>query len=738
MSYLTGDSLAVRIRIAFGAAIAADPSTWTWTDVTAWWHTPDDVRIGWGRSSGAGQAETSTLALTLKNTDGRFTAYDPRSPYWPNVRKWTPIEYDINLGDGAGWRNRFSGYIRKLPLTWPGASPFMALAPIEAVGVLGRIGRGNPPERSAMRRTIPATGAIAYWPIEDGADSSEVGSAHPGHDPLSITGPVSFAPIESWADSRGYEVRYGTAALADVSAGAVLSASVPPSVTAATATASGWTVAVAADVGNLPALSTDLVLLEVYTPGGTFVRWRMLLTKTNRTQIIGYTAGGTATWVVDDPSSFGAMVPHNMTVFQDGVGVVRAGFSWSSVGGYEGTGSVAGTVAGVTGVSVNPTAVTSTEPVPVGHLAVWPGHDLPAVDIRDGKVILALFGFSWTGIVTGASGPTGERATTRLARLAAEDGIAITVPAVASADQVMMGVQHPGTSVALYQQCETADLGLLYEHRFGLGYLPRVARYNSPATLIIDAAAGQLGMPFDPVDDDRMLRNLWTVERIDGSSAVAADQESIEFQGPVEGTVPGGVNLAKDADLPGQAAWRLRLSTVQEPSYPSVSINVAAHRELAAAWCACKPGSRIQVVNPPAQNVPGVVDQVIVGATETYRGRLSWRVTLNVEPAAPWDVAEVDGEQRVPADGSTLAVGVSSSATSMQLSSTAANGGWTTDPADFPLPVRIGGEQVTVSSITGTGLTQTATITARGVNGVQRAWAAGVEVDVWQPAIAPL
>ncbi|WP_307962279.1 hypothetical protein [Salinispora arenicola] len=49
-----------------------------------------------------------------------------------------------------------------------------------------------------------------------------------------------------------------------------------------------------------------------------------------------------------------------------------------------------------------------------------------------------------------------------------------------------------------------------------------------------------------------------------------------------------------------------------------------------------------------------------------------------------------DGPQRAPADGSTIAA-VSESALMLTLTSTAENGAWTTDPADFPMDLRIGG-----------------------------------------------
>ncbi|MDG4762378.1 hypothetical protein O7620_31350, partial [Micromonospora sp. WMMD710] len=129
---------------------------------------------------------------------------------------------------------------------------------------------------------------------------------------------------------------------------------------------------------------------------------------------------------------------------------------------------------------------------------------------------------------------------------------------------------------------------------------------------------------------------------------------------------------------------------------------------------------------------------LVTGYTETVDEWL-WQMTFTGAPAQPWDVAEADGEQRAPADGSTLGTGgLSSSGMSFLLTSTAANGVWTTDPSSFPLDVRVGGERLTLSGISGTTSPQTAAISARGVNGAQRAWPAGTEVNVWQPAVAAL
>ncbi|WKU08016.1 hypothetical protein [Micromonospora sp. HUAS LYJ1] len=645
MSYLTGDPLEVRVRIAFGAAIAADPATWTWTDVTEWWHISEDVAISWGRSQGADQPETSTLALTLKNTDGRFTSGHPMSPYWPNVRKWTPISVDIDLGDGVAWRNRFSGYIRRWPLTWPGRSAEMALARIEAVGILGRINRGSPPARSPMFRTFSATGPVAYWPAEDGVLSQQAAAAIAGQGPLRVSGIVEFKRVPDYSYEGITVTRYGTAALADLSGGGQLAAALPAA--AVTATAAGaWTVhaAIRADYSTLP---SDTVLMEWTCDSGTYRRWQLKMTTLSRTQVIGYNVAGAPTTLIDYGSTTSTFVSYGVSASVS-AGTVTVRLDGGPATNLPGSTTFSGQLGGVLSVAVNPASATATAELLAGHVAVWARAPLPVEAVPTSSVDAA-------GVFVREARRSfqNESAGDRLRRLAAEDGVPLTMPTVPLWSYQRMGWQPQSTPMPLYEECEAADGGLLYESGFGLAYLPRAARYNAPVTLTIDADARQLAGAFEPTDDDQLLRNSWTVERTEGSSATADDPASIAVQGRIEASA--NLNLASDAPLADQAGWRLRQSTVAEPRYPSVGINLGSSRELAAAWVACRPGSRIQVVNPPPQAVPGVIDQLVVGASETFRGRQSWRASMSVVPAAPWQVATAGGARRAATDGSTLA-----------------------------------------------------------------------------------
>lgn len=62
---------------------------------------------------------------------------------------------------------------------------------------------------------------------------------------------------------------------------------------------------------------------------------------------------------------------------------------------------------------------------------------------------------------------------------------------------------------------------------------------------------------------------------------------------------------------------------------------------------------------------------------------------------------------------------------------------WTTDTAQFPFDIRVSGERMTVTGITGSSSPQTFTV-ARSINTVAKAQNAGASVNLWQPMILSL
>jgi hypothetical protein len=109
---------------------------------------------------------------------------------------------------------------------------------------------------------------------------------------------------------------------------------------------------------------------------------------------------------------------------------------------------------------------------------------------------------------------------------------------------------------------------------------------------------------------------------------------------------------------------------------------------------------------------------------------------MNCAPAGPWTVGVVEDPMlgRADTDGCTLSSGITATATSVAVTS---NPGprWidsATYPAMFPFDVTVGGEVMRVTACTGTGLTQTFTVT-RSINGIIKAHTAGASVSLTHP-----
>lgn len=89
MGVFPADDLDRVLQLAFGADVDADPSTWTWTDLTTRL-LPEDITIRQGVAVGAAAPQTSLATVVVTNDDGALTPDLPTSPYWPNVDLGTP------------------------------------------------------------------------------------------------------------------------------------------------------------------------------------------------------------------------------------------------------------------------------------------------------------------------------------------------------------------------------------------------------------------------------------------------------------------------------------------------------------------------------------------------------------------------------------------------------------------------------------------------------------------------
>ncbi|MFF4576923.1 hypothetical protein ACFY15_00700 [Streptomyces sp. NPDC001373] len=550
--------------------------------------------------------------------------------------------------------------------------------PVEASGILRRLGQGAKPLSSPLRRRISTLiPPIAYWPMEDGRDATQAYSPIAGVAPLATTG-LDYAAADTLT---------GSDPLPKLQASASILGVVP-----AYASTGEWMVGCVYNWAGPPASITPLL---DFTTTGTAQRIVVWVDSTGA-YLSGYSAaGGSSLWDIAlltvDYGFFGRWNRLEVTATQAGPNVTFH-LGWVDVNGIRQSGetTVAATAGIVTGISTVYTALT--EGVALGHIAVFASSTNAYVNVYEGA----------------DNGWLSEHAGARVLRLCTEEG----VPASADEADTAMGPQKSATLFSLLGQCADSDLGILHEdrERLGLSYRARNQLYNQPISLTLDYAQnGHVAPPLEPVDDDQRVRNDVTVTREGGSAARAvATSGPLSVQAPPLGVGTYNeaqtLSLASDAQTADVAGWLLYMGTWDGARYPTVHINLAAAPSLIPAVVMLEIGDRIQIINPPPWLPPGPIDLIVEGYTETIGHPNSWDIVLNCSPAGPWNVAvaDVPAYGRADTDGSILGMDATSSATTLLVHTTqtvdSSNPRWTQDPAEFPFDVQLGGEIVTATA----------------------------------------
>ncbi|MFI7315138.1 hypothetical protein [Streptomyces hygroscopicus] len=568
---------------------------------------------------------------------------------------------------------RFAGEVSSWPSRW-GVAGQDVWVPIEAAGILRRLGQGAKALDSTLRRRVPTDpNLLAYWPMEESRDATQAYSPIAGVAPMAAAG-IEFAAADTLA---------GSAALPKIGPTTVLNARVP------TGPNGAWRIECVYQLDQMPA--AQFTLMEISTAGGTYARLQVVITTTsvrlygvigenppvqllgvlgtdflttwNRLQIRAETAGGSTTFHLN----------------------------WITIGGAER--GLSDTMASVTAGHV--TALSMAPGAALDQLALYLGH-LSVMSV----VNSAIYSSADTGF-------TGETAGARMLRLSQEEGVPVALSG-APDDTLGMGPQRPDTLLDLLGQAADTDGGILGEQRdrLALRYRVRTGLYSQPPALELDYQGPGLAPPLDPVDDDADVRNDITITRIGGSSARAVLEEGpLSVQPPPNGVgvydESVSLSLATDDQAEPIAAWRLWLGTQDEIRYPSVHVDLAKAPHLADAAAAVVEGDRITIANPPAWLPPETIDLIVQGYTETFLPH-RWDITFTCTPGRPWNVGHTDNPQfgRVDTDGTQLAAAVTADDATLPLAVT--DGPlWTTDPADCPLDIRVGGEIMTVTQITG-------------------------------------
>jgi hypothetical protein len=241
-----------------------------------------------------------------------------------------------------------------------------------------------------------------------------------------------------------------------------------------------------------------------------------------------------------------------------------------------------------------------------------------------------------------------ERAATRLSRLCGEEGFGFELTGNAS-DSAQMGYQTDEALITLLQECEDADLCLLYESRdqFGLAYTTRVALQNQSSTFTLDYASQQLGETVpQPTDDEYLTRNDAVISRPNGSSwESTVTVGALSVQDPPNGvgfySYSNTVNLHQDSQLQNYTTWLTTIGTVDDFRWPVIEVSLA-RTALAGALFSQVPsafiGDMSQITNPPSFVQSNTVKQLVYGYKETINA-FTWRFAFNEVPESPYEGA---------------------------------------------------------------------------------------------------
>jgi hypothetical protein len=666
-------TIAPKVEFAFGADLTVNSGSWTWTDVST--YALGQVNVRFGRLDEASTTGPATLQLRLQNTDGRFTPHSVTSPTWPYMRRQTPVRYSIN--PGTGYVQVFQGFVDEVSPVWPAGNSQYAEVTITASGALRRLSQGSPVLQSAIYRSTIAAHPQLYAPMEEESGATQ----------FATMGSKTKVPV-----LRGGTVSFGADSTLPGSArAATLSSTSYLSLEASAGKYSGqWQFDWFMKFPAAPAAET--IVMRAYTStsasfivdavyGGT--TWGLRVYDNNgtaaTTAIFGLPGGLNADWW------HWRIMAHDIGGTAEYLLVV---FPVAGGSGFVATATVAGTAPGIPqGATVFPS--TGMTGVSMAHWAVYDRYNFSAVD-------------------GSGDGYDGESATTRLKRLAAEEGLELTV---AGTSTILMGPQRPSSVMTLLRECEAADGGILYDGvTAGLSYLAEASRYNRTATLALNVATNQVKLPFTPTEDDQHIANDWTVSSPSGMSAQFVDQAHVDAEGRYQSSATINVN-SEDA-LFDAASWRAHLATVDEMRVSQLSLQLIDHPELWASALALRPGYTATVDNLLTQYPPGTLGVVVEGYSATIDAT-SWQMNLNCSPSSPWNVGVLDSNW-LDCGASVLGTALTASSVGASVSMdvlVSDNCNWTHADGDYSITV--GGEEMTVTAV-GATTTPTPALVAVG------------------------
>lgn len=513
---------------------------------------------------------------------------------------------------------RFVGEISSWTPQWD-TGGFDVVTHVEAAGILRRLSQGVIPAKSPMYRefTSPFRDSIvAYWPMEDGTDATNIASAFDSHPPMKITGTVTPGAYSDWTASDPV-LTIGTGSLR---------------VNVPSYTATNYIfmrVFVAVPEAGVPSNQR----LFSFSQTGTARIWSLWVNTSGSLGLVAFDNEdqvllNTGYWLFD---IFGKKKSIGIELTQSGGNINYRLTSYDID---------ASTLTTPSNTAITGTVSTAT----IGRVTQFRfGEDGLLNDTAFGHLALSNSSDGFASVNGPLLGWNGEMAASRVHRLGVEENIHAYSTLVGDEQ---MGVQPRGTIIELMRGAEDVDQGILGEQRdvLGIKLVQRTSLYNQAPSLVMNYEGSDgLVAPLDPVDDDQSVTNDVTVTRDGGSfTRTTLNTGPLSTQKPPDGVglydTSYSFNLYSDEQTPHHAGWLLHRGTWDETRYPQVTVDLANAPESIDDAVRVDFGCRIQITNPPVWLPPDTIDLLVLGYTESF-DQFSWQITYNCAPFGPYNVA---------------------------------------------------------------------------------------------------
>lgn len=680
-----------------------------WQDVSGQVHEPSGTRVSRGVTA-FGDLDPASIEWAFEDPTRAWVPGNPLSPLYGKVGRAMPARITVDGAQRAVGEAAIFAPEQTVEFDPGPPQRGRAWVDFRADGLLARISSWSEPLRSPMYRMISNRSTlVGHWPLEDGREATQLSNSLAG-------GAAGVARNMTFAEDDAPAGAASAISFVDAANTSRVDFAFRPASAAA-----GWQISWSMKMPALPG-ATTLQVISWRTSDGN--RW-VLNVLTGLYQWKCLAADGTLIKEVN-VSFVGAGEPNQwitlrMKATRSG-GTVTAEFAWYVQGqesAYGITDTFSGTIGYLVSASLNGNAYM--QDTLISHVfGVAGGTD----DLLGYAAVRAFDGY------------VGERAADRFARLMDEVGLGWSLTGDA-ADTVAMGRQRPATLADQLREIAATDRCLIYDSRndVRVALRTRADLYRQTPTEFTwpDDIAPPLKERYDYVG----VTNVVTAAQVGGGEATAALESGPMSVRPApdgigERKASIDVNVADDDVLADLASWEVAQGTVPGARFSSVTFDLDARPDLAAAVTGLTAGSRITITGYPT----GTLDLIVLRIGDVI-GQTRHVVTLTCAPGEVFSaVGAYDStSERYDSASTTLKTSVSSTAAAMTFRTTDQNDVW--DTAATPYDVMIAGERVRVTAMGAAALVsgaydQAATVT-RSINSVVKAQDAGDEIHIATP-----